>query len=631
MLETEIAIIGAGPAGLSAACAAREAGAEVTVLDDQLQPGGQLFKQIHKFFGSKDHMSGTRGFKIGQQLLAKARDLGVKIEMDTKVTGIFNDLSMGVASSGQMDQLKALKIIIAAGAEENRIMFPGWTLPGVMTAGAAQTLANIHRVLPGKRILMVGSGNVGLIVTYQLLQAGADCEAIVEALPSIGGYLVHAGKVLRAGVPILTGHTISEVRGTDRVEEAVVVRLDKNGKPDPGTEQVFNVDTVCLAVGLSPSSQLTHMAGCAHEWNPPKGGRIAIHNDHFETTVSGIYVAGDVAGVEEASTAMEQGRIAGLAAAESLGYLEVERFKSLHIEAEGRLRALRRPEGGKTRDSGIETETWYSELKKTGVLDPSHLQSLPGVPSLERMQKGPVAIIECGQEIPCNPCVANCHLDAVSLQGDRLTDLPCLDEDKCTGCGLCIPKCPGQAIFVVDISSGNGVATVSFAYEYLPLPQKDETVTATDRRGNPVVSARVKKVVKRDKDDQTAVLTLEIPVEHVHSVRGIQRKKKGASDAKATESSRQDSDLVVCRCEEITKSEIIEAIEDGAHTMWQIRRLTRCGMGLCQGRSCEKNTARILSETLSAPLETVSTVNSRPPVQPVPIKLLCGDTSGKLE
>ena len=630
MFETEIAIIGAGPAGLSAACVAREAGAQVTVLDDQLLPGGQLFKQIHKFFGSKDHMSGTRGFKIGRQLLTKARDLNVAIRLDTKVVGIFNDFTLGVVSNGQMDQLKASKIIIAAGAEENRLMFPGWTLPGVMTAGAAQTLTNIHRVLPGKKVLMVGSGNVGLIVTYQLLQAGADCEAIVEALPKIGGYWVHAGKVLRAGVPILTSHTISEVRGADRVEEAVVVQINRDGKPEPGTERVFNVDTVCLAVGLSPSSQLTHMAGCTHEWNPAKGGRIAIHDEHFETTVPGIFVAGDVAGVEEASTAMEQGRIAGLAAAKSLGYLDAPRFKTLHVEAEKRLYALRKPEDRKDRDAAPK-QKWYLEWEKSGVLSTAHLQALPGVPSLDRMKKGPVALIECGQEIPCNPCEANCHLGAVSLNGGRLTDLPCLDETKCTGCGLCIPKCPGQAIFVVDLSAGNGTATVSFAYEFLPLPKKGDEVTATDREGNPVVSAKVKKVVKRDQDDQTTVLTIEIPAEYANTVRGIKRKKVTAFQGESTTFYDPNPDVIVCRCEEVTKGNLVKVIEDGAHTMWQLKRLTRCGMGLCQGRSCEKNMARILAENLSLPLEKVSTGSSRPPVQPIPIKHFCGDINDKLE
>lgn len=522
MLETEIVVIGAGPAGLTAACTAREAGAEVTVLDDQTAPGGQLFKQIHKFFGSKEHLSGTRGFRIGQMLLTQAQNLGINILLNTKVMGVFEGPVLGVIRNGRMEQLNASKIIIATGADENRLAFPGWTLPGVMTAGAAQTLTNIHRVLPGRRVLMVGSGNVGLIVTYQLLQAGADCVGIVEALPGIGGYWVHAGKVLRAGVPILTRHTIREVRGREQVEEAVVAQIDKNFKPLPGTEQIFQVDAVCLAVGLSPSLQLTRLAGCEHRWEPARGGHVPIHDENYQTTVSGIYVAGDVAGVEEASTAMEQGRMAGLAAAHSLGYRSAAEFQQLHECACGNLNALRRPTNGAA--AGCEQGAWQVRVAESGVLQPSDLKYLPGVPSEERMLQGPVAVIECGQQIPCNPCETNCHVGAVGLLGDCLTGLPSLNEDECTGCGQCVAKCPGQAIFVVDLTFDKGMATVSFAYEFLPLPREGEQVVATDREGRPAVAAKVVKVARRRKDDQTAVVTIAVPAEYAQVVRSITKR-----------------------------------------------------------------------------------------------------------
>ncbi len=527
MLATEIAVVGAGPAGLTAACVARQSGAEVKVLDDQSAPGGQLFKQIHKFFGSKAHLSGTRGFRIGEQLLTQARDLGVDILLNTKVIGVFEGPVLGVVRDDKMNQLEASRIIIATGADENRLAFPGWILPGVMTAGAAQTMANIHRVLPGRRILMVGSGNVGLIVSYQLLQAGAEVVALVEALPKIGGYWVHAGKVIRNGVPILTRHTIREVRGKEQVEEAVVVELDETGCPKAGTEKVFSVDTVCLAVGLSPSVQLTTLAGCAHDWEPARGGYVARHDKNFETTVSGVYVAGDVAGVEEASTAMEQGRIAGLAAAFSLGYKAAGEFEKLHDEANKNLNALRRPVALDTVE--CKEDEWRLRVAARGVFQPSDLKSLPGVPTEERMEKGPVAVIECGQAIPCNPCETNCHLGAVHLLGGCLTSLPALVEDQCTGCGLCIAKCPGQAIFLIDLNHAPGVSTVSFAYEFLPLPREGEQVQGTDREGKPVVPVKVVKVDMRRKDDQTAVVTIEVPKEYAHIVRGICRRKEDAS------------------------------------------------------------------------------------------------------
>lgn len=177
-IVTDVAIVGAGSAGLSAAYQAACAGADVLVIDENSRPGGQLFKQIHKFFGSKEHQAGTRGFVIGQQLLEKVEKSGAKVMLDSLVYGLLPDKSMGVISNGVNYSVKAKKIIIASGAKENYMAFPGSTLPGVMGAGAAQTMINVNRVLPGERILMVGSGNVGLIVSYQLMQAGAEGSAL---------------------------------------------------------------------------------------------------------------------------------------------------------------------------------------------------------------------------------------------------------------------------------------------------------------------------------------------------------------------------------------------------------------------------------------------------------------------
>ncbi len=205
MREVELLVVGAGPAGLGAAIEASRYGAKVLLVDDKDKPGGQLFKQIHKFFGSKEHLAGIRGFDIGLHLLKEADSQGVEISLETKVLGIMeNGIISLLVNEKEMKSIKAKKIVLATGGIEKALSFPGWTLPGVMSAGAAQTLINIERVLPGERILMVGSGNVGLIISYQLLQAGADVVCIVEAAPSITGYLVHAGKVMRAGVPIYT-------------------------------------------------------------------------------------------------------------------------------------------------------------------------------------------------------------------------------------------------------------------------------------------------------------------------------------------------------------------------------------------------------------------------------------------
>jgi NADPH-dependent 2,4-dienoyl-CoA reductase/sulfur reductase-like enzyme len=339
-MEIEIVIIGAGPAGLSAAIAAAQVGGKVTVVDENRKAGGQLIKQIHKFFGRKENFAGMRGIDIGEHFLREARSLGVRIWLDSVIWGFFQDSTLGVVRKDRVKSIHFKRLLIATGASEKVIAFPGWTLPGVMGAGAIQTLVNVNRVLPGGKILMVGSGNVGLIVGYQLLQAGAEV-VMVEALPKIGGYRVHADKIRRAGVPIYLSHSIKEAIGKESVEAAVIHRLDANLKPLRGTERILDVDTICLAVGLNPQVELANQAGLKMVYSSPLGGFLPLHSSFMETSHPDIFVAGDSAGIGEASSAMEEGRIAGLTMAESLGYPSTQINKPRNDALE-RLRDLRR-------------------------------------------------------------------------------------------------------------------------------------------------------------------------------------------------------------------------------------------------------------------------------------------------
>lgn len=327
---------------MSAAVEAGRAGAGVVVVDENTLAGGQLFKQIHKFFGSRAHLAGVRGCDIGVQLLQDVKAMNnVDVWLDSVVYGIFDGNILSVMRSGHAEEIQADRLIIATGASENPVQFPGWTLPGVMGAGAAQTMANVHRVLPGKRIIMVGSGNVGIIVSYQLLQAGADVLAIVEALPRIGGYAVHAAKVRRAGVPIFLSHTVLRAHGATHVEGVTIGAVDEGFRPIPGSEKYFEADTVCVAAGLTPLAELAWLMQCRMEFCPTLGGFLPIHDDNMRTSCPGVYVAGDVTGVEEASTAMEEGRLAGIAAAESLGCIGQDTASRMKAEVWSRLNSLR--------------------------------------------------------------------------------------------------------------------------------------------------------------------------------------------------------------------------------------------------------------------------------------------------
>lgn len=342
MREVELVIVGAGPAGLCAAIEAAEHGTEVLLIDENALPGGQLFKQIHKFFGSHEHRAGVRGIQIGRELLERAEKLNIEAWLSAEVLGIEpGNKIWGVRDKKHPFHVHGRKVIIAAGATENAVTFPGWELPGVMGAGAAQTMVNVNRVLPGKRFVILGSGNVGVIVSYQLLQAGADVAAIVEAAPKLGGYGVHTAKVARQGVPFYVSHTIKRAIGKDHVEAVELIALDEKFRKIPGTEERIDCDTVCLATGLSPLTELAWIAGVEFCFNRPMGGHIPVHNEKMQTSNPDIFVAGDVSGIEEASTAMDEGRLAGINAACTLGHVPEQDAKARTEELWRSLDALR--------------------------------------------------------------------------------------------------------------------------------------------------------------------------------------------------------------------------------------------------------------------------------------------------
>ncbi len=493
--EVDIAVVGAGPAGLSAAIEAASAGAGVALIDENPWAGGQLPKQIHQFFGSRAHRAGERGYHIAQRLAAEATCMSnLEWRPDTVAYGLFPGLRLGLASAGVATELAARAVILCTGASEKSVAFPGWTLPGVMGAGALQTLVNLHRVLPGRRVLMLGAGNVGLIVSYQLLQAGASVVAVIEPAARVSGYEVHAAKLRRWGVPLLLRSEVVEVRGTESVASAVIRSVDSSGSAVPGSERELAVDLLCLAVGLSPLAELAWMAGCEFAYEPRLGGHFPRHDEDLQTSVAGLYVAGDLAGVEEASIAMEQGKLAGMHAARSLGFTPVGASRR-RVAAAARLAELR---GGEREFSADAPEMV--------------------APGEERLARGPVAIVDCTECIPCNPCEVACRRKAISI-GRPVTNLPSLDEDACTGCGRCISRCPGLAIVVVDLSGPGNEALVSVAHELLPRPRPGEPVAAVDAEGNVLARGEVVKV--RIGHASTPVVTVRVPREVATRVRGL--------------------------------------------------------------------------------------------------------------
>jgi NADPH-dependent 2,4-dienoyl-CoA reductase/sulfur reductase-like enzyme/Fe-S-cluster-containing hydrogenase component 2 len=487
---------------------------QVAVFDENALPGGQLFKQIHKFFGSKEHKAKTRGFNIGKQLLDEAELLGVDVFLNATVIGIFAGKEIVVRQEGEVLHYRGDAIVVATGASENMLAFEGWTLPGVIGAGAAQTMMNINRVKPGEKVLMLGSGNVGLVVGYQLLQAGCELAAVVDAAPRIGGYGVHAAKLARAGVPFYLSHTIVKAEGEERLSGVSIAEVDSAWKPIDGTQKRFGVDTICIAVGLSPSTQLFKMAGCEMAEAAPGSGYLPVCGDGGETSVPGLYAAGDASGIEEASSAMIEGRLSAISAAHRLGFIGESERKQRAMELESALAALRGgmfapQKRGMLQEKTQEGYDTSQSLLTKGYLEDGEVMRYPGAKSM----KGLHAVIECTQNIPCNPCQDACPKNCIKV-GSDIVALPSYDEKaECIGCGLCVASCSGQSIFLVDEDAGNGMASVTLPYEFLPAPQKGEKGLALGRDGKAVCEATVLEFKMLPAYDKTGLLTILVPAE----------------------------------------------------------------------------------------------------------------------
>jgi len=617
MERTDIAVVGGGPAGLCAAIAAADAGARVTLFDRGSRLGGQLVKQTHKFFGSAGQHASVRGIDIAA-LRAEALDRRgrVDIRLDSTVIGLYGDRVLTYERGKTYHKIQPRAIIVAAGASEKFLPFPNNDLPGIYGAGAVQTLMNLYGVIPGQKAVMLGAGNIGLIVSYQLIQAGVDVRCVVEGSPRIGGYEVHAAKIRRMGVPIHTSTSVARAYGTDRLERVTLCGIDSTWKPIRGSEFDVDTDLLCVAVGLSPLTELLWQTGCAMRYIPELGGHVPLRNDRLETSLAGIFVAGDAAGIEEASSAMVEGKLAGLCAAESLGY-GTDLFPELRRECLGELASLRGgPMGEKIRrglakaalmPTGTPTE---SAAADSAAPTPDAAEN--SAPSAERLSKGPLAVVECFQRIPCDPCARACKRGAIAPFQD-INDPPSIDYDRCNGCGNCVSVCPGCAIFIVDETFSGTETLVSIPYEFVPLPEPGDRVTGLDRDGKPVTAARVISVRNRRFQDRTPVVSLAVPKGLGFTVRHI---RPGDFI---------DDDAVVCRCEEITLGEIRKLISEGFTSLDEIKRISRCGMGPCQGRTCRHIVMGEIASATGIPIYVLPMTTFRPPAKSIELGALAAE------
>ncbi len=545
VLRVGVLVVGAGPAGLSAAVELGRRGVDVLVVDDKDRPGGKLVLQTHKFFGSiEDTRAGTRGIDLATALAAEASALpSVEVWLEATAVGVFADGRVGVVRHGRYHVVEPRVLLVTTGAREKQLPFPGHTLPGVYGAGAFQTLLNRDLVRPCRRLFVVGGGNVGLIAAYHAIQADIEVVGLVEALPEVGGYKVHADKIRRLGVPVHLSHTVLGVHGETGVEAVTIAEVDRRFRPIPGTERTFAVDTVLVAVGLSA---LDEFARQALEFGIP------------------VFSAGDAAEIAEASAATFGGRIAALEVARHLGLTQDE-----------------------------VPDAWREKLEV--------LKARPGpvVPLDETPPEGlrVYPVIRCSQEIPCNPCATVCPKGAITMRGDPILGMPRF-TGTCSGCALCVTICPGLAITLVDARKDPEFPLITLPFEQRAdrVPVGAE-VPCTDADGRDLGRFPVVDVKNRASQDRTLLVRVRVPRALAHRVAGIRvQDPDSIAPTGARPGGPVADDVVICRCEHVTAGEIRAAIRDGVRDVNEMKAQLRVCMGACCGKNCPELIARLFRE-----------------------------------
>ncbi len=567
--EYTVLIAGGGPAGLAAAKELGARGVKTLIVDDKHKLGGKLILQTHKFFGSVEACyAGTRGTEIAEIMEKDIRELdSIDVWLNSTVIWTFSDGKVGILRDGKEYVLvKPDILLVATGAREKFLAFPGNTLPGVYGAGALQTLINRDLVRPSDRIFVIGGGNVGLIAAYHALQAGIEVVGLCEIMPEVGGYVVHKEKLLKLGVPVYTSHTVLKAEGKDHVERVVIARVDENFKPVKGTEKTIECDTVLVAVGLEPINEFAERAKAF-------GYRV--------------FVAGDAEEIAEASSAIFSGRIRGLEILKELGLYEGEIPKEFYETQE----ILKSRPGKK-----------FFEVK---------------VPD---EKKGVYPVINCVQEIPCNPCEVVCPKDSIKI-GEPITNVPEY-VGGCIGCEICVAKCPGLAITLVDWRKGDPIVTVPFEFEPDEYFKVGDMVDVTDRLGNLLGKAEVVRIRRRTVSKGTHIVKLKADRSIAEKIAGIRiQTPQEPLELKFDENEYIPDDAIICRCERVRAGEIRKLIREGVRDMNEIKALTRAGMGACGGKTCTSLIKRIFREEGISDFESFT---KRPLFIEVPARDLSG-------
>jgi len=333
----EVVIVGMGPAGAAAALELTQLGINVAVVDENTEPGGQIYRQFPADFTVTDPRLFGAKYKNAQKLIRKIRTVRKKttIISDTYVWGFFNNDTLSLIKNDKISQIRFRKMLLAEGAMERSIPFPGWTLPGIMTLGGLQKCVVQQRLLPGRRFLLAGCSPLIFQVAATLVKAGAEIAAVCDPVPPssylkiipqlmsqrriLNEVLTYFYPLIGKSVSILRPFAIEAASGDDRVKEVSVVKLDDNWRPIPSSRRSFEVDIVGVSFGFLPLARLARLCGCSHTYDSVQKAWRPKTDKFLRSNLSDIYIAGDSSGIGGADMSSVEGQIAAVHIACYLG------------------------------------------------------------------------------------------------------------------------------------------------------------------------------------------------------------------------------------------------------------------------------------------------------------------------